>query len=67
MAILKLVQVIDEQELVLGFVCQYPDGTFWFNPKIGNHKPSKRRWGSAINAIPRWAYNRADRIEETQY
>jgi hypothetical protein len=64
MAILKVVKEINGQDCVIGFVCELPNGKFWFNPKMSNHKPSRKQWDKATDAIPRWANNMADRIDD---
>ena len=64
MAVLKVVKEINGKDFVIGFVCQLPSGKFWFNPKMAHHRPSRKMWDTATDAIPRWANNMADRIDD---
>ena len=64
MAILTLVKEINGNDFVIGYVCQFPSGEFWFNPKVQCRRPSTKRWDTAHKAIPRWAMNMADRIDD---
>ena len=64
MAVLKVVKEINGTDCVIGFVCQHPNGGFWFNPTMTNHRPSRKQWDRATDAIPRWANNMADRIDD---
>ena len=64
MAVLRIVKEINGRDLVLGVVCQSSDGSFWFNPKMAHRARSRKKWPTATAAIPRWANNMADRIDD---
>ena len=64
MAELTLIKDINGKDFVIGHVCKRADGTFWFNPRLSGHKPSRKRWDNRQECIPKWALDMADRIEE---
>ena len=64
MAELRLIKEINGHDMVIGHVCRFPDGTFWFNPRLSGHRPSRKKWENRQDCIPRWALDMADRIDE---
>lgn len=67
MAVLELIHKLPSgQEITLGYVCQYPSGEYWFNPRMPHRRSSRKAYDSPEACIPRWAKKQADEIREVQ-
>ena len=64
MATLKVIKEFDSgMNFVLGYVCQYPSGEYWFNPQVSGKRSSRKRWNDPMSSIPRWAKKECTKIE----
>jgi hypothetical protein len=50
-------------ECIVGYVCQYPSGEYWFNPRMAGRKSSRKAWAKADQCIPRWAKGEGVRVD----
>lgn len=64
MAVLQVVKEFDSGDMILGYVCQYPSGEYWFNPRMPHRRSSRKGYDKPYDCIPRWVRKEADRIEK---
>ena len=51
--------LVDKSKRLLGSCVEYIDG--WrFIPAVTSRKTSRKAWSSAVEAIPKWAFDVAD-------